>query len=138
MGATSKHFQHSELACPHCDVNGCTQELVDALEALRAEIGLPIIVISAYRCQEHNQAIKNKDGEALAAKKSQHMLGTAADIRVKGLSARDLEKAAEKIPAFLNGGLGPNDHTGGIHVDVRPKKARWAYDTNGKEIPYYA
>ena len=132
MGATSQHFTESELACPHCGVNGCTQALVDALELFRAAVGKPVLIDSAYRCPEHNAGTPN------AAKNSVHMQGEAADIRVAGMTARELEAIARTIPAIRDGGIGVAPELNYIHIDVRDTAARWAYDAGGKTIPYYA
>jgi Peptidase M15 len=54
---TSEHFSDAELACHHCGVNACTSGLRDALEAVRTNVGVPIIIDDAYRCLEHNAAV---------------------------------------------------------------------------------
>jgi uncharacterized protein YcbK (DUF882 family) len=130
MGASSSHFSDAELACRHCSVNGCTQALVDALEAFRALVGKPVKVDSAYRCPEHNAAIGG-------AGKSEHVEGLAADIRVEGMTAVELEAAARKIPPIR--GIGRDDHQQYIHVDVRPTPtlAQWCYAADGKWCGYY-
>ncbi len=129
MGATSPHFSEKELACPHCGVNGCQQALVDALEAFRAAVGMPVIIDSAYRCPEHNAAV----GGALS---SQHLFGLAADIRVNGKSAADLESIARAIPAIKGIGRSTPPMTY-LHIDVRNTPAEWCYDTSGKQQAYY-
>ena len=111
VGATGPHFSEAELACHHCGVNECTQALVDALEAFRAVAGKPVVVSSAYRCPQHN-------ADSGGAGKSEHVEGLAADIRVNGMTATELEAAARKIHAIR--GIGRNDHQQYIHVDVRP------------------
>lgn len=127
---TSKHFTDKELACHHCGVNACTQELVDALELLRMRAGLPVIVDSAYRCPAHNASTPN------AAKNSQHQEGTAADIKIPSLTAIQMYKVALTVPDFAAGGIGVAEHQGYIHVDVRPKVARWCYDIHGKSCAW--
>lgn len=131
MGATGPHFSDAELACHHCGANECTQALVDALEAFRALTGKPVIVSSGYRCRKHN-------AEAGGVGKSQHVEGLAADIRVEGLTAVELEAAARKIHAIR--GIGRNDHRQYVHIDVRPTLtlARWCYSPDGTWCGYYA
>lgn len=114
----SDHFHANEFRCHHCGKlpdDGMDPDLIELLESIRGAAQKPITVMSGYRCPAHNKAVGG-------AKSSQHMLGTAADIKVKGLTPK---KVAEIAGKFL-----PN--TGGIgiyptftHVDVRRNKARW-------------
>lgn len=139
MGITGPHFSDSELEChgktcgpsgTGCHVNGCTQGLIDALEAFRALVGKPVIPDDCYRCPQHNR-------EVGGVGKSEHMLGLAADIRVEGMTAGQLEAIARKILAIR--GIGRADHAQYLHVDVRPTLtlAAWCYDLKGAVIPYY-
>lgn len=60
--------------------------LVDSvLDPLREYLDKPVIVTSGYRSAAVNEAIRG-------SVYSQHMLGEAADIRVAGMSARDLAR----------------------------------------------
>ena len=122
---TSAHFTDKELACPCCGVNYCVDKLVNALEALRTAIGLPIQIDSGYRCASHNKAV---GGEA----NSQHVLGMAADIRVTGLKPADIYREARKIPAFGGFGVAANF----VHVDVRTTVAKWTYGPDHKQRPW--
>lgn len=111
MGDLSKNFSRWEFAC-HC---GCGQEevsplLVEALQRLRDAVGKPIHVTSGCRCPAHNQAVKGSP-------RSQHCIGRAADIQVKGMSSQKLGALAETIPGFARGGVGLYDRW--VHVDVR-------------------
>ena len=54
------------------------------LEPLREKIGLPIVITSGYRCKALNERIVHH------SRKSQHVLGQAADFYVSGLSRREL------------------------------------------------
>lgn len=150
MGATSPHFTEAELRCKGTDCNQvapllpqrgcgqnlCTQSLVDGLEKFRAKCctlwlrknpgrfasAFPgVDVIDASRCLKHNM------GTTGAAADSQHPNGRAADLRVSGLTAADLESVAETIPVFK--GIGRDDIRDMIHLDVRPsvRVARWCY-----------
>lgn len=113
-----KHFKPREFACKHCGEIRVDIQLLEKLEQLRTAIGnRPIIINSGYRCPTHN---RNVGG----AKNSQHMYGKAADIRVNGMSPRELEKYCDKI--FANGGVGMGGQNI-VHVDTRGHKARWYY-----------
>lgn len=129
---TSKHFSEAELRCKGSDCcggeNACTAGLVAALEALRADIGKPVIIVSGYRCREHNR-------RAGGAPRSQHVTGKAADIRVQGMTAAELEAAAKRVPGI--NGIGRNDRAQTLHVDVRNNPAHWCYDERGRWCAYY-
>lgn len=127
----SEHFLESELACHcGCGVNGTVQELLDALEAFRSLVGAPVTLDCAYRCPAHNAKIGG-------APKSQHVLGRAADVKVKGKTARDLYGIALQVPAIR--GLGVDDHKQYLHLDVRRTEtlAQWCYSKTGGTIPFY-
>lgn len=113
-----KHFKLKEFACKHCGEIKIDINLLVKLEELRRAIGnRPIIINSGYRCPTHN---RNVGG----AKNSQHMYGKAADIRVKDMSPRTLEKFADTV--FYNGGVGMGGQNI-VHVDTRGYRARWYY-----------
>jgi len=122
MAYQLRHFEERELACRHCGLQGCTDELKEALDDYRDRVKLPVVVNDAFRCTVHNAAV------SLVAK-SQHPEGTAADIHVPGLSLQEMYDAAKRIPAFQYGGIGVYDK-GFIHVDVRHGIARWAFVGN--------
>ncbi|BBO66329.1 hypothetical protein DSCA_02590 [Desulfosarcina alkanivorans] len=126
MGDLSKNFSRHEFACRCCDRAEINQRLVDALQELRDLAGLPVRVTSGYRCSEHNRAIGG-------ATRSQHLLGTAADIVVIGMTPAEMYRLAEDIEAFHNGGIGVYPDKGFIHVDVRDGRARWG-QLDGKYV----
>lgn len=149
--AMSEHFPYSELQChgtkcvelwsnsaqamvrANCKRNDTLQGLVNALEQFRALVGKPVLVNDAFRCPVHNE-------EVGGAPHSEHMLGLAADIRIEGMAAADLERVADQCPLIT--AIGRADHQGYIHIDaraLRPGQARvrWCYDTNGKQTNYY-
>jgi uncharacterized protein YcbK (DUF882 family) len=128
---TSAHFTNAELACHHCGVNACQQSLVDALEALRTAVGVPIAIDDAYRCPIHNAAVGG-------VPHSEHELGMAADIKIPGMTPARMYAAALLVPAFANGGIGVAEHGGYIHVDTRDVKARWCYGPDGKQCAWDA
>lgn len=53
--------------------------IYNVLQPLRDDLKAPIIVSSGYRCLKLNRLLKSKDT-------SEHVLGMAADINVKGLT----------------------------------------------------
>lgn len=113
----AKNFRAYEFDC-HCD--RCQEtivdlELVEKLQAKRDEWGKAIHIISGFRCPSHN-----KDPNVKGAKKSQHLLGKAADIVVYGWTPYQVKTRCEDF-----GGLGWYPRKGFVHVDVRKKKARW-------------
>jgi uncharacterized protein YcbK (DUF882 family) len=126
MGDLSKNFSRHEFACRCCGRAEINQRLVDALQELRDLAGLPVRVTSGYRCPEHNQAIGG-------ATRSQHLLGTAADIVVRGMTPAEMYRLAEDIEVFRNGGIGVYPDKGFIHVDVRDGRARWG-QLDGKYV----
>ena len=117
-----KYFKRSEFACKcgkHCDGFPVEpdMELVKTLEAIREHFGVPVTISSGIRCETHNSS-----PSVGGATNSQHLYGTAADIKVKGV-------APEKVAAYAETLL---PQTGGIgryktftHIDVRSVMARW-------------
>jgi uncharacterized protein YcbK (DUF882 family) len=99
-------------------------KVANQLQYLRGEIGKPIRVNSAYRSPEHNAKVGG-------VSKSQHLLGKAADIAVKGMPTEILYQYIEDAISngeMLQGGLGLYDTF--VHYDIRGTKARWDYRKN--------
>ncbi len=114
MGDLSQNFSRSEFVCHHCGTLPVdVTELVHLLEHIRAITGRPLIVVSGYRCVEHNRAV----GGAPA---SQHLLGRAADLRERVVTSEQARQLGAQ-------GIG---RKGGwaVHVDVRTGTPRvWDY-----------
>lgn len=94
-------------------------QLADNLQVLRDYLNKPIKLTNSFRCPTHN---KNVGG----VKNSQHLLGIAADIKVKGLSPSEVADAVEYLmenDKFKMGGVGR--YTTFTHIDIRGSKARW-------------
>ena len=105
------HFQPKEFACKHCGKILIADGLVEKLETLRFWLGSePIIILSGYRCPLHN---KNIDG----ATHSQHVLGRAVDIKIKGSSPEYVAKIAKKC-----GFTWVKAYSTFTHIDIRETK----------------
>lgn len=108
----SPHFTDREFRCRHCGEVRVSPHLVAHLERLRTIVGRPCHIVSGYRCPEHNRAVGG-------ATSSQHLLGTAADLRSGYATLAQAEAAG-----FT--GIGRQGRWA-VHVDVRPTPARWYY-----------
>ena len=84
------------------------------LQPLRERIGVPIIITSGYRTPEWNK-------KAGGAKYSYHMRGMAADIRVDGMTAKEI---ANKLNAIVPDECGIIVYRSWVHLDVRTAKYR--------------
>lgn len=96
-------------------------KLLDLLYVLRHELDTqsPIEVVCGYRSPETNAMLRKKS--SAVAKNSYHMRGMAMDLRIRGCSPRQIQKAALSLKA---GGVGYYGKAGFVHVDVGPVR-RW-------------
>lgn len=97
MGTISRHFSYrefedSDVAEYHnirnvistFEVRDSVKALVlTVLQPLRDAIGLPIHINSGYRCPALNRLVGG-------VSTSQHLLGEAADVRIQGVSPRQI------------------------------------------------
>lgn len=124
-GDLSEHFSAREFACK-CGgkYRDCRRILIQrrqlqALEKYRARVGGPVVIVSGYRCPQHNAAVGG-------AKGSQHMYGTASDVHAT-LSVAQVRSLA----AFTGIGYGASSGKV-IHIDTRSTSstgtpALWSY-----------
>ena len=95
------------------------QKLACQLQTLRDHLSVPITINIAYRPVFYELS-KGRSGN------SQHTLGKAADIKVKGFTpqqiADEIEKLIEKGD-MLQGGL--SAYSTFVHYDIRKTRARW-------------
>lgn len=118
---TRREFKSKDGAQMPEDVLCNIKDLADNLQVLRDFLGEPIRINSAYRSPAHNKAIGG-------VKNSQHVLGKAADIKVKDIETKDLYLIIESLiidGQMTDGGLGLYDTF--VHYDIRGSKARWDY-----------
>lgn len=96
-------------------------KLAEDLQVIRDEIDKPIKITNAYRCKSHNAKVGG-------AKNSQHLLGKAADLQVKGLDPKEVADLVEdlmKSELITKGGVGR--YSTFTHVDIRGNNARWNF-----------
>ncbi len=111
----SPHFNEMEFACKGDGMVYVEPELIEKLEKLRLQAGLPIFITSGYRSPWYNEKVGG-------AKESRHMRGQAADIVVNNMPPAKVSKLAEQA-GF--GGIGIYNKANFTHVDIGPSR-RWA------------
>ena len=111
-----KYFKQKEFACNcNCGFDDIDEGLVEVLDDLREHFGQPITITSGCRCASWNKKV---GGE----KDSKHMLGIAADFKVRNVSPNIVYSWLDhKYPDKYGLGL----YSSWVHLDVRPTKARW-------------
>lgn len=120
----TKNFTIDEFQC-RCgcempsDVLANVQDLAEELQVIRQVVERSITINSAYRCPSHNKAVGG-------ATSSQHLLGKASDIVIKGQEPSDTHSLLDSLmgdKVIIDGGLGKyNTFT---HYDIRDTHARW-------------
>ena len=112
----SKNFKVKEFACSDgSDPIFIAPELVEVLQKIRDYFKSPVDVNSAYRTPAKNKAVGGADY-------SQHLYGTAADIKVRGVTPTIVANYAEKLMP-KKGGIGI--YSTFVHIDVRETRSRW-------------
>tara|TARA_R110002153_G_scaffold95299_1_gene229077 strand:+ start:753 stop:1133 length:381 start_codon:yes stop_codon:yes gene_type:complete len=123
----TKNFDKKEFDCKdgsemNIAVYHNMVKVANQLQILRNYIGKPITINSGYRSEEYNASIKG------SSKKSQHVMGRAADIVVKGMSPLAVHTTIELLidkGHMLQGGLGLYEDKNFVHYDIRGVKVRW-------------
>ena len=116
LGQLSLHFWRHEFACKcGCGFNTVDAELIAVLERLRFEFGSAILINSGTRCPAHNALVGG-------ATNSQHIVGKAADIVVRGHHENEV---VGMMGLWYPRSYGVGRYIGRTHIDVRPLMARW-------------
>jgi uncharacterized protein YcbK (DUF882 family) len=124
MAKITHNFSLEEFKCkdggdiPNSALLNIT-ELARNLEVLRTAINKPIQITSGYRSPKYNAKIGG-------VKDSQHLRGTAADIKVKGITPKEVALVIEGLiesGKMKEGGVGV--YPTFTHYDIRGRKARW-------------
>ncbi len=99
------------------DIHWIDPDLLDILFAIsqKARSTSPLNVISGYRCPATNAWLRRRSKKV--ARKSLHIAGQAADIRVPGIRTSSLKQAAVSIKG---GGVGYYPYSRFVHVDTGP------------------
>ena len=109
----ARHFKVKEFACKDgSPIVFIDDYLYNILDILRHDLKKPVIITSGYRTPEWNK----KCG---GAKYSYHMRGMAADIRVDGMSPKEV---AKKLDEIVPDGCGIIVYKTWVHFDVRTGK----------------
>lgn len=107
-GDLTPHFSKWEFRCHHCGaLEGPTLELLTMLELMRLGVGKPLVIVSGYRCPEHNRAVGGKSY-------SQHLRGNAADVEGSYGNVASWRRAGARLIGLRGGRV--------IHVDMTPGK----------------
>lgn len=121
-----KYFKKQELDCKHTGLNEMKHSFMLRLEALRAECGFALRIVSGYRDVSHPI-------ERAKVSPGTHTLGVAADIAVSHIKAHKVLEVAMRM-GFS--GIGINQKGSGtrfIHLDDadqetgRPRPHVWSY-----------
>lgn len=94
-------------------------KLAKNLQVLRDYVNKPIVLNSAYRTPNYNRSIGG-------AVQSQHLTASAGDIRIAGMTSKEVHATILKLIAagkMHNGGLGLYNTF--VHYDVRATPSRW-------------
>lgn len=110
-----KYFRKEEFTCKcGCKMNNIDLRLIKVLDEIREHFEEACIVTSGCRCSKHNKAVGGVQG-------SRHVLGKAADIYIKGVSANTLLSYTKQL---VNEGTLRYTYTnnsnmnGVVHIDI--------------------
>lgn len=110
------------------EINNLRALAVNILQPLRDAIGRPVIVNSAFRSESVNRLVGG-------APTSQHRLGQAADIRVVGMTSRQVCKKIIELKLPFDQLI--EEHSRWTHVSYGPRNRRQtltATSDNGRTV----
>jgi len=105
------NFPPAEIACRHCGMLLAHEPSLDALQALRSHLGVPLRINSAYRCPIHNAMVGG-------APLSQHKLGRAFDVALTD----GLDRGRLVMAARAQGFRGLGYYNTFQHLDTGPAR----------------
>lgn len=120
----TKNFNLAEFKCNDgTEVPGAyvcnVAKVAQNLQVLRDYVKKPIIINSAYRTPGYNKRIGG-------AVKSQHLTASAADIKIPGMTSKQVHETILTLISLgkmHNGGVGLYNTF--VHYDVRGVPTRW-------------
>lgn len=97
--------------------------LLDVIYDVRAALGSDgtYQIISAYRSPDTNEMLRNRSASSGVARKSQHVLGKAIDVRLEGVKTAELRDTAIRLQ---RGGVGYYEASDFVHMDTG-RVRRW-------------
>lgn len=103
------------------DATEMDPELLDVIFEIRKELGTDATfeVISAYRSPKTNEMLRQRSGGV--ARNSQHVLGKAIDVRLRGVKSSQLRDTAISLQ---RGGVGYYESSDFVHIDTG-RVRRW-------------
>lgn len=102
-----------KYCCPHCKDVHIDELLVYELVRIEKLFEIDIIVLSAFRCKEHNNKVGGKD-------RSYHLRGEAVDFTCGSLDV--LDAIARNLEARWTGGYKYYRDRRFIHIDIGPHR----------------
>jgi len=105
------------------DIVDMDPQLLDLIYDVRASLDSDASyqVVSAYRSPKTNEMLRGRSASSGVAKKSQHLLGKAIDVRLEGVDTADLRDAAVRLQ---RGGVGFYEQSDFVHMDTG-RVRRW-------------
>jgi len=105
------------------DVVNMDPQLLDLIYDVRVSLDSDgsYQVVSAYRSPKTNEMLRGRSAASGVAKKSQHLLGKAIDVRLEGIDTADLRDAAIQLQ---RGGVGYYEKSDFVHMDTG-RVRRW-------------
>lgn len=121
----SRNFSSEEFECPgNNDVTFIAKDLVSKLQFIREVLGMPLKINEAFRTSEYQQELRDQ-GYQTSKGISQHQLGRAADISLRGMDDYIKARLIKIVESEFRAIGYANTF---LHVDLREDKRRsWSY-----------
>jgi uncharacterized protein YcbK (DUF882 family) len=127
MQYETQHFTEatdSKSVCSCCGTGGLSIAILIVLEHIREKANAPVVLSSGARCTKYNRSVgggKNSEHKST----DEDPLSDAVDIRVEGMSTKELHLLVKGLPYANLLGIGYYPKDGFVHVDTRGIAARW-------------